>query len=73
MMEGKPPFRAASEYLTFEKILALDYKMPSNLPEDVQALIRSLLDLEPKARLGDLIFITAATCLGSVTSIHTLT
>ena len=56
MLEGKPPFRAGSEYLTFEKILATDYTIPVDLPEDAQALLRSLLDPEPTTRLGDLPF-----------------
>ena len=52
MLEGKPPFRAASEYLTFERILALDYEISDQVPEPAQDLIRCILKTEPSSRLG---------------------
>lgn len=48
---GAPPFKGATEYLTFEKIIALDYKFPSYfLPENIKHLITNILVLDPKKR-----------------------
>ena len=52
MLTGKPPFRAGSEYLTFEKILALDYQIPEHTEESACQIIRALLQNSPQARLG---------------------
>ncbi|CDZ96937.1 protein kinase [Phaffia rhodozyma] len=51
-MAGQPPFRGKTEYLTFQKIKALDYEFPINFDEDAQDLIEKLLVLEPTQRLG---------------------
>ena len=52
MFVGRPPFRAASEYLTFERITALDFEFPEGFPPDAAELVRGLLVLEPAERLG---------------------
>ena len=52
MFVGRPPFRAASEYLTFERITALDFEFPEGFPPDAAALVKGLLVLEPAERLG---------------------
>ncbi len=52
MLEGKPPFKAGSEYLTFEKILGVEYRMSDHFPAAAQSLIQSLLVTDPHARLG---------------------
>lgn len=52
MLVGSPPFRAASEYLTFQRITALDLDMPADMPPAAADLVSRLLQLEPKQRLG---------------------
>ncbi|KAK9904077.1 hypothetical protein WJX75_003895 [Coccomyxa subellipsoidea] len=52
MLVGKPPFKGASEYLTFQLITDGEYSIPGNVPEAAQDLIRSLLAGEPSHRLG---------------------
>ncbi|CAK1357191.1 unnamed protein product [Cercospora beticola] len=51
LLAGRPPFKAANEYLTFQKILALDYTFPEGFPEVAKDLIERLLVLEPERRL----------------------
>ncbi|EMD00554.1 hypothetical protein BAUCODRAFT_28904 [Baudoinia panamericana UAMH 10762] len=51
LLAGRPPFKAANEYLTFQKILALDYTFPDAFPEVARDLIERLLVLEPANRL----------------------
>ena len=43
MLEGRPPFRAASEYLCFQKVIARDVSMPDNLHPHARDLIEKLL------------------------------
>ncbi|KAL2642355.1 hypothetical protein R1flu_009942 [Riccia fluitans] len=50
MLEGRPPFKAASEYLTFQKVMARDFVMPQNMPNVAKQLIDSLLNLVPERR-----------------------
>jgi len=52
LLGGRPPFRAANEYLIFQKILKLDYSFPDGFPEVPQDLIKKLLVIDPKARIG---------------------
>lgn len=48
---GLPPFKGNTEYLTFEKIIALDYKFPSYyIPDTIKHLIKKILVLDPKQR-----------------------
>ncbi|TKA81522.1 hypothetical protein B0A55_02988 [Friedmanniomyces simplex] len=51
LLAGRPPFKAANEYLTFQKILALDYIFPDGFPEVARDLVERLLVLEPANRL----------------------
>lgn len=51
LLAGRPPFKAANEYLTFQKILALDYTFPDGFPEVARDLVERLLVLEPERRL----------------------
>jgi 3-phosphoinositide dependent protein kinase-1 len=51
LLAGRPPFKAANEYLTFQKILALDYSFPDGFPEVARDLVERLLVLEPTSRL----------------------
>jgi 3-phosphoinositide dependent protein kinase-1 len=51
LLAGRPPFKAANEYLTFQKILALDYTFPDGFPEVARDLVERLLVLEPTSRL----------------------
>ncbi|GMG21685.1 unnamed protein product [Ambrosiozyma monospora] len=52
LIVGRPPFKGATEYLTFEKIIALDYKFPDNyyISPMIQDIIRNLLILKPNNR-----------------------
>jgi serine/threonine protein kinase len=52
MLEGRPPFKAATEYLTFEKVMACEFTMPSHFSSEAQDLVNHLLDLKPEKRLG---------------------
>ncbi|KAK6433229.1 serine/threonine protein kinase [Oleoguttula sp. CCFEE 5521] len=51
LLAGRPPFKAANEYLTFQKILALEYSFPEGFPEVARDLVERLLVLEPSSRL----------------------
>ena len=52
MAAGKPPFKAASEYLTFNKISAAEFQFPKGFPTPVADLVGQLLVLKPAERLG---------------------
>ncbi|KAL8664340.1 MAG: hypothetical protein Q9202_003155 [Teloschistes flavicans] len=52
LLAGRPPFKAANEYLTFQKILSLEYGFPSDFPEVAKDLVERLLVLEPSSRLS---------------------
>lgn len=52
MITGAPPFRARSEYLTFQKITQLDYQFPDGFPSDGRDLVSRLLVLDPNQRIG---------------------
>ena len=43
MIAGKVPFKAPNEYLTFKKIIDLDYTFPENFPPDAKDLVEKLL------------------------------
>lgn len=52
MLAGKPPFKEASEYLTLEKVSAVDFAFPADFPNHARDLVGRLLDDQPSARLG---------------------
>ncbi|KAK3721779.1 serine/threonine protein kinase [Vermiconidia calcicola] len=51
LLAGRPPFKAANEYLTFQKILNLEYSFPDGFPAAARDLVERLLVLEPANRL----------------------
>jgi len=52
MLTGSPPFRAASEYLTFERVVAGSFEFPDGFPPVAADLVGRLLKLDPSERLG---------------------
>ena len=52
LLAGRPPFKASNEYLTFQKIVALDYEFPRGFPAVAKDLVERLLVLEPSRRLS---------------------
>lgn len=52
LLAGRPPFKAGNEYLTFQKIVALEYQFPSGFPEVAKDLVERLLVLDPTSRLS---------------------
>jgi 3-phosphoinositide dependent protein kinase-1 len=52
MLAGRPPFKAASEYLTFQKITARELEFPEGFPPAAAGLVDALLREEPSERLG---------------------
>jgi len=50
---GRPPFKAASEYLIFNLIDKRSFIFPENFPEVARDLIDQLLTLEPDERIGN--------------------
>ncbi|KAI0190338.1 kinase-like domain-containing protein [Astrocystis sublimbata] len=51
MLTGRPPFKAATEYFTFQKIVALDYEFPQGFPPAARDLVERCLVLDPAQRL----------------------
>ena len=52
LLAGRPPFKAGNEYLTFQKIVSLDYQFPKGFPEVAKDLVERLLVLDPASRLS---------------------
>ncbi|CAD6567911.1 MAG: pkb-activating kinase-like protein [Alectoria sarmentosa] len=52
LLAGRPPFKAGNEYLTFQKIVALEYQFPTGFPEVAKDLVERLLVLNPASRLS---------------------
>ncbi|KAK5072201.1 serine/threonine protein kinase [Lithohypha guttulata] len=52
LLAGRPPFKAANEYLTFQKIVALEYEFPHGFPDVARDLVERLLVLDPLQRLS---------------------
>lgn len=51
LLAGRPPFKAGSEYLTFQKIVNLEYEFPPGFPSAARDLVERLLVLDPARRL----------------------
>ncbi|KAF2706363.1 serine/threonine protein kinase-like protein [Pleomassaria siparia CBS 279.74] len=51
LLAGRPPFKAANEYQTFQKIVGLDYAFPDGFPPIAKDLVERLLVLDPLTRL----------------------
>ncbi|KAH9864115.1 hypothetical protein J1614_010048 [Plenodomus biglobosus] len=51
LLAGRPPFKAANEYQTFQKIVGLDYTFPDGFPPHAKDLVERLLVLDPLTRL----------------------
>ncbi|XP_076888313.1 3-phosphoinositide-dependent protein kinase 1-like [Bidens hawaiensis] len=52
MLSGTSPFKDASEYLIFQRIIARDVKFPDYFSNDARDLIDKLLDIDPAKRPG---------------------
>ncbi|KAI0519631.1 hypothetical protein KFK09_007085 [Dendrobium nobile] len=52
MLTGSSPFKDASEWLIFQRIMARDLKFPDYFSDEARDLIDKLLDIEPTKRLG---------------------
>ncbi|KHN99267.1 Serine/threonine-protein kinase domain protein [Metarhizium album ARSEF 1941] len=51
LFAGRPPFKAGSEYLTFQKIVNLEYDFPPGFPIAARDLVERCLVLDPARRL----------------------
>ncbi|KAL2759512.1 hypothetical protein ACRALDRAFT_1047112 [Sodiomyces alcalophilus JCM 7366] len=51
LLSGRPPFKAGTEYLTFQKIVNLDYEFPPGFPPAARDLVERCLVLDPTRRL----------------------
>lgn len=52
MLSGTSPFKDASEWLIFQRIIARDIRFPDYFSEEARDLIDRLLDLDPSRRPG---------------------
>merc|ERR1711953_1486738 len=52
MISGIPPFQSKSEYMIFKKIEKLDYSFHEGFDEHAKDLVKRLLVIEPKDRIG---------------------
>ncbi|XBW34617.1 hypothetical protein QEN19_000183 [Hanseniaspora menglaensis] len=51
MIAGKPPFKAANEYLTFQKVQKIQYAFTAGFPAVIRDLVKRLLIKQPEQRL----------------------
>lgn len=51
LLVGRPPFKGGSEYLTFQKIVNLEYDFPQGFPPAARDLVERCLVLDPSRRL----------------------
>ncbi|PSR92971.1 3-phosphoinositide-dependent protein kinase [Actinidia chinensis var. chinensis] len=52
MLSGTSPFKDASEWLIFQRIIARDIRFPAYFSEEARDLIDHLLDIDPSRRPG---------------------
>nr|CAD70304.1 related to 3-phosphoinositide dependent protein kinase-1 (PDK1) [Neurospora crassa] len=50
LLAGRPPFKAGTEYLTFQKIVKLEYEFPPGFPSAARDLVERCLVLDPAQR-----------------------
>ncbi|CUS21665.1 LAQU0S03e07866g1_1 [Lachancea quebecensis] len=51
MIAGKPPFKATNEYLTFQKVMKVQYAFTAGFPLVIRDLIKQILVKSPEQRL----------------------
>ncbi|SCU79122.1 LANO_0A05138g1_1 [Lachancea nothofagi CBS 11611] len=51
MIAGKPPFKATNEYLTFQKVMKVQYAFTAGFPLVIRDLIKRILVKTPESRL----------------------
>ncbi|KAK3314797.1 kinase-like domain-containing protein [Apodospora peruviana] len=51
LLVGRPPFKGATEYLTFQKIVSLEFEFPAGFPPAARDLVERCLVLDPSRRL----------------------
>ncbi|KAK0612822.1 kinase-like domain-containing protein [Bombardia bombarda] len=51
LLAGRPPFKGATEYLTFQRIVNLEYEFPAGFPPAARDLVERCLVLDPNRRL----------------------
>lgn len=51
MIAGKPPFKATNEYLTFQKVMKVQYAFTAGFPLVVRDLVKGILVKQPEQRL----------------------
>ncbi|KAI9149138.1 Serine/threonine-protein kinase ksg1 [Paramyrothecium foliicola] len=51
LLAGRPPFKGGSEYLTFQKIVNLEYEFPPGFPPAARDLVERCLVLDPGRRI----------------------
>ncbi|KAL1855742.1 serine/threonine protein kinase [Diaporthe australafricana] len=51
LLAGRPPFKGGTEYLTFQKIVGLEYDFPAGFPPAARDLVERCLVLDPGRRL----------------------
>lgn len=51
LLVGRPPFKGGTEYLTFQKIVGLEYDFPAGFPPAARDLVERCLVLDPGMRL----------------------
>lgn len=51
MIAGKPPFKATNEYLTFQKVMKVQYAFTAGFPVVIRDLIKRILIKQPDQRL----------------------
>jgi len=56
MIAGRPPFRGASEFMTFQAVSSGIFTYPKGFPDVVKDLINQLLVIDPEKRLGSTSF-----------------
>lgn len=51
MIAGKPPFKATNEYLTFQKVMKVQYAFTAGFPVVIRDLVKKILLKQPDQRL----------------------